>query len=165
MFDRCISIVTHQLAARAAAAAGQPVDPEPERDFIICSLDVIAGAPLSSPFWFLSQQDFSWQRSLLSVTPCYFHNRAVSGKHSAFPISSFPLQPCNKYCMSVHNSLLQTARSAERVRHNSLSMDFIAPVAAVMSRDKRGKKLWGKNLAVQGCALHLQVTLQSRAFS
>lgn len=48
VFDRCISIVTHQLAARAAAAAGQPIDPEPERDFIICSLDVIAGAPPSS---------------------------------------------------------------------------------------------------------------------
>ena len=48
MFDRCISIVTQQLAGRVAAAAGQPVDPEPERDFIICSLDVIAGA-LSLP--------------------------------------------------------------------------------------------------------------------
>ena len=43
MFDRCISIVTQQLAGRTAAAAGQPVEPEPEREFIISSLDVIAG--------------------------------------------------------------------------------------------------------------------------
>lgn len=43
MFDRCISIVTQQLAGQAAAAAGQPTEAEPEREFIICSLDVIAG--------------------------------------------------------------------------------------------------------------------------
>ena len=43
MFDRCISIVTQQLAGRASAANGQPTEPEPDRDFIICSLDVIAG--------------------------------------------------------------------------------------------------------------------------
>ncbi|KAL0043428.1 hypothetical protein WJX79_004487 [Trebouxia sp. C0005] len=43
MFDRCISIVTQQLAGQAAAAAGQPIEAEPEREFIICSLDVIAG--------------------------------------------------------------------------------------------------------------------------
>lgn len=43
MFDRCISIVTQQLAGRASAANGQPAEPEPDRDFIICSLDVIAG--------------------------------------------------------------------------------------------------------------------------
>ena len=48
MFDRCISVVTQQLAGRVAAAAGQPVDFEPERDFIICSLDVIAGASFCS---------------------------------------------------------------------------------------------------------------------
>lgn len=46
MYDRCIHIVTQQLAGRAAAAAaGQPTDQEPERDFIVCSLDVIAGPP------------------------------------------------------------------------------------------------------------------------
>lgn len=49
MFDRCISIVTQQLAGRVAAAAGQPVEPEPEREFIICSLDVIAGKTLLRP--------------------------------------------------------------------------------------------------------------------
>ena len=49
MFNRCISIVTQQLTARVAAAAGQHVEPEPERDFIICSLDVIAGKRSSSP--------------------------------------------------------------------------------------------------------------------
>lgn len=48
MFDRCISIVTQQLAGQAAAAAGQPTEAEPEREFIICSLDVIAGGSQSA---------------------------------------------------------------------------------------------------------------------
>ena len=43
MFDRCINIVTQQLAGRVAVANGQHVEPEPEREFIICSLDVISG--------------------------------------------------------------------------------------------------------------------------
>lgn len=44
MFDRCTTIVTQQLAGRLAVANGQHVEPEPEREFIICSLDVISGA-------------------------------------------------------------------------------------------------------------------------
>ena len=43
MFDRCLTIVTQQLAGRVAVANGQHVEPEPEREFIICSLDVISG--------------------------------------------------------------------------------------------------------------------------
>ena len=42
-FQRCERIVTMQLQARAATAAGQPVPLEPEREFIICSLDLISG--------------------------------------------------------------------------------------------------------------------------
>ena len=42
-FQRCERIVTMQLQARAATAAGQPAPLEPEREFIICSLDLISG--------------------------------------------------------------------------------------------------------------------------
>ena len=42
-FDRCMSILTMQLQARSAAANGQAPQIEPEREFIICSLDLISG--------------------------------------------------------------------------------------------------------------------------
>ncbi|CAL8464616.1 g4151 [Coccomyxa elongata] len=42
-FDRCMNILTMQLAARGAAANGQAPQIEPEREFIICSLDLISG--------------------------------------------------------------------------------------------------------------------------
>ncbi|KAK9804853.1 hypothetical protein WJX72_008726 [[Myrmecia] bisecta] len=43
VFERCLRIVTMQLAAKAAVAAGQPSEIEPEREFIICALDLISG--------------------------------------------------------------------------------------------------------------------------
>ncbi len=38
-----MNILTMQLAARGAAANGQAPQIEPEREFIICSLDLISG--------------------------------------------------------------------------------------------------------------------------
>lgn len=42
-FDRCMNILTMQLAARGVAANGHVPQIEPEREFIICSLDLISG--------------------------------------------------------------------------------------------------------------------------
>jgi len=43
MYERCMRIVAMQLQAREAAAAGQAVLIEPEREFIICALDLVSG--------------------------------------------------------------------------------------------------------------------------
>ena len=43
MYKRCVHIASMQLRARDAVAAGQAPPLEPEREFIICSLDLISG--------------------------------------------------------------------------------------------------------------------------
>lgn len=42
-FDRCMGILTMQLQARGVVANGQAPPIESEREFIICSLDLISG--------------------------------------------------------------------------------------------------------------------------
>lgn len=42
-FQRCMNILHIQLHARGAVANGQLPQIEPEREFIICSLDLISG--------------------------------------------------------------------------------------------------------------------------
>ena len=43
LFGRSLRIVQQQLAAQAAQAAGQQVTPDPDMEFITCSLDLISG--------------------------------------------------------------------------------------------------------------------------
>lgn len=42
-FERCHRLVATQLQAQAAVAAGQPPEVEPEREFIVCALDLVSG--------------------------------------------------------------------------------------------------------------------------
>lgn len=43
LFGRSLRIVQQQLTAQAAQAAGQQVTPDPDLEFITCSLDLISG--------------------------------------------------------------------------------------------------------------------------
>ncbi|KAL3146894.1 hypothetical protein ABBQ38_014866 [Trebouxia sp. C0009 RCD-2024] len=106
MFDRCISIVTHQLAARAAAAAGQPVDPEPERDFIICSLDVIAGMAEGLGSSIESLVDQSHLRELL---PQCCQDPSPDVRQSAFALVGDLSRVCAPHLHPVLKQLLALA--------------------------------------------------------